>query len=170
MKKTDILFIGLIIIGCILICMDTCLLHGLERANGNIGSRRERIVFVRNSDLERFDSVKFEKRESAELHEKPGAKPVSTAVATSGTAAQIAEAVFYSVKGYDYYNYNVTSVTLIQNRYWIVEARVPYSKRTLIAEINKKDGQILRIFDGKIRESQALRHDNEDKETIMNKK
>ncbi|TGX80117.1 hypothetical protein E5358_13765 [Palleniella muris] len=159
MKNADILFIGLIIIGCILICMDTCLLHGLELANDKIDSRREWIVFVRHSDLERFDSVKFENQVSTVPYENPGAKPVSTAVTTSGTAAQIAEAVFYAMKGYDYYNYNVTSVTLIKDRYWIVEARVPYSKRTLIAEINKKDGQILRIFDGKIGNSQSLRND-----------
>ncbi|MCM1079466.1 MAG: YbbC/YhhH family protein [Bacteroidales bacterium] len=149
MKKTDILFIWLIIICCFLLLVDSCLLREIKRLYRQSDSWYGKLVFVRNSDLERFDSVKFEKRESAELHEKPGAKPVSTAVATSGTAAQIAEAVFYAMKGYDYYNYNVTSVTLIQNRYWIVEARVPYSKRALIVEINKKDGQILRIFDGK---------------------
>jgi len=43
----------------------------------------------------------------------------------------------------------IVSVTLIEDSYWIVETLVPYSRRCLILEINKKDGQIIRMFDEK---------------------
>jgi len=149
MKKTDILFIGAIAIGIVLICINFFFIGRIKNINSRTGNMSGGLVFVRNSDLERFDSVKSENNTVLEYNTTSVAEPIAAAVSTSGTAAKIAEAVWHSVKGYDYYNYNIVSVTLVEDSYWIVEARVPYSRRCLILEINKKDGQIMRMFDEK---------------------
>lgn len=79
----------------------------------NIGSD---LVFLKNKDLDNYDKVVYKKptmydREIA-AHERKLDKDL---VRTKGMAAQMAEAVWYSQKGIDYYDYVLASATLAES-------------------------------------------------------
>lgn len=114
----------------------------------NIGSD---LVFLKNKDLGNYDKVVYKKptmydREIA-AHERKLDKDL---VRTKGMAAQMAEAVWYSQKGIDYYDYVLSSATLVGKRYWVVKASIPNSSAVLYVEIDKYDGHIIRSLEQKV--------------------
>ncbi|MCM1079468.1 MAG: YbbC/YhhH family protein [Bacteroidales bacterium] len=104
------------------------------------------VFYSVKTDLTAYDSIKSAEEPWVYSKDAKALRTDSGWVATSGTAAQIAEAVWLSMKGADYGQYRITSSTLIDNRRWIVTAEGS-GRRSLYIEIDKMDGTILRSIE-----------------------
>ncbi|TGX80119.1 hypothetical protein E5358_13775 [Palleniella muris] len=98
------------------------------------------------TDLTAYDSIKSSEEPWVYSKDDRALRTDSGWVATSGTAAQIAEAVWLSMKGADYSQYRITSSTLSENQHWIVTAESS-GHRSLYMEIDKMDGTVLRSIE-----------------------
>lgn len=124
-----------------------CIIHETFADRFLTANGKNDLFFKVKTDLSVYDTVHNSAQPLIYPVDRKGLAAENGWVTTSGTAAQIAEAVFFSMKEKGYYKYKITSSTLIDDKYWIVAAENKSDSCFLYIEIDKKDGTILRCFE-----------------------